>query len=106
MVSNLRETATSIPAVEQTKKAKHSICAEEIKAWLIDYLVDILEIEAEEIDSQVNFDDYGLDSEVAVGLTGDLEIWLERKINPTLLYNYTNIDSLSIHLAKEMSVSS
>lgn len=47
------------------------------------------------------FDRYGLDSSVAVGLTGDLEDWLETKLDPTLLYDYPTIEGLSQHLADE-----
>lgn len=75
---------------------------EEIKSWLTSYLAEVLEIKEEEVDPKIHFNDYGLDSELAIGLTGDLENWLGRKINPTLLYNYTNIESLGKHLAKEI----
>lgn len=81
-----------------------SFTAEEIESWLISYLADILEIPSEEIDPAANFDEFGLDSALAISLTGDLEEWLGRKINPTLLYNYTTIDSLSKNLAVETTI--
>jgi acyl carrier protein len=34
-------------------------------------------------------------------MTGDLEDWVERKIDPTLLYDYPTIEALSQHLAEE-----
>lgn len=83
---------------------KPEFSVEEIMSWLTSYLAEILEIEEKEVDPKINFNDYGLDSELAISLTGDLEQWLGRKINPTLLYNYTNIESLSKHLNKEVKV--
>jgi acyl carrier protein len=82
------------------------ITASEIDLWLIDYLADLLEVPADAIDPTANFQELGLDSSLAISLTGDLEEWLGRRINPTLLYTYTTIESLSGGLAEEMAVSS
>lgn len=79
------------------------VSSETIKSWLTNYLAKLIGIESENIDPEVNFDEYGLDSELAIGLTGDLEIWLGRRINPILLYNYTNIETLSKKLSEEDS---
>ena len=94
MNNDLNEKKTNV-SIEQPKTV------EDIQAWLVNYFVEILEIPAEEIDREVNFEDYGLDSEVAITLTGDLEEWLGKKINPTLVYNYTNIESISKYLGKD-----
>lgn len=76
---------------------------EEIQEWLTAYLADILDLSVEEIDPTANFDEYGLDSALAIGLTGDLEEWLGSAIKPTLLYNYTTIESLSKNIAEDIS---
>ena len=78
--------------------------AVEIQAWIVDYLADLLEIDPDEVDIRISFDRYGLDSSVAVGLTGDLEDWMEIKLDPTLLYDYPTIESLAQHLAKDFKV--
>ncbi len=75
--------------------------AAEIELWLINYLADLLDISPDQIDPTSNFDEYGLDSALAVSLTGDLEDWLGTKINPTLLYNFTTIADLSANLGNE-----
>ena len=75
--------------------------AAEIQAWITTYLADLLEIEPDEIDVTIPFDCYGLDSAVAVGMTGDLEDWLGRKLDPTLLYDYPTVESFAHHLAVE-----
>ncbi|MGK7902713.1 MAG: acyl carrier protein [Hormoscilla sp.] len=76
----------------------------EIKAWLVSYVAEMLEIEPSEVDISLEFNDYGLDSSAAVGITGDLEEWLERELDPTLLYDYPTIESLGQHLASELKI--
>ncbi|NEO73373.1 acyl carrier protein [Moorena sp. SIO3H5] len=73
--------------------------AKEIKAWLVSYLAELLEIESDEIDVTIPFDRYGLDSSAAVGLTGDLEDWLGSDLDPTLMYDYPTIEALANHVA-------
>jgi acyl carrier protein len=73
--------------------------AAEIQAWLIDYLAQLLEIPPEEISVVDSFQEFGLDSAAAVGLTGDLGRWFGQKLEPTLAYDYPTIGSLSAYLA-------
>jgi acyl carrier protein len=75
----------------------------EIQAWMVDYVAELLEIEPDKIDVAIPFDRYGLDSSAAVGLAGDLETWLDRELDPTLLYDYPTIESLSEHLVESLS---
>ena len=98
-----RETMPTF--MENTKEAtenasrKQLLTAVEIQAWIVSYLAELLEVDPDEINVSISFDRYGLDSSVAVGLTGDLENWMERKLDPTLLYDYPTIESLAQHLA-------
>jgi acyl carrier protein len=87
--------------IDTTNNASKVPTAAEIQAWIVSYLAEILEIEGDEVDPTIAFDRYGLDSSVAVGLTGDLEDWLGIKLDPTLLYDYPTIQTLSQHLASE-----
>ncbi|NJR59423.1 MAG: acyl carrier protein [Cyanobacteria bacterium CRU_2_1] len=75
--------------------------AAEIQVWLISYLAELLEISPDEVDATISLHRYGLDSAVTVGLTGDLEDWLGRELDPTLLYDYPTIDALVQHLAEK-----
>lgn len=75
------------------------ISAPEIQNWLVAYIADLLEIESEEIDVTIPFDRYGLDSSAAVGMTGDLEDWLGKEVEPILLYDYPTIEALARHLS-------
>jgi acyl carrier protein len=91
-----------------TANVKTDICKKhrtvsEIQEWIVSYLAELLEIESDDINISIPFDRYGLDSAVVVGLTGDLEEWLEQKLDPTLLYDYPTIEAISQHLAQELS---
>ncbi|MEW6495753.1 MAG: acyl carrier protein [Cyanobacteriota bacterium] len=91
---------------ENTKEntCKELPSAAEIQAWMASYLAHLLALETDEVNVSIPFDRYGLDSSVAIGLTGDLEDWLERKLDPTLLYDYPTIEALAQHLAEEFQV--
>jgi acyl carrier protein len=75
--------------------------AEEIQQWLIDYLARELERSPDAIDVTVPFDDFAMDSATAIGMTGDLEDWLGRHVDPSLLYDYPTIETFSQCLAEE-----
>jgi len=85
--------------VVEAKVATSMPNAAEIQTWIASYLANLLEIEADEVDVTIPFDQYGLDSAAAVGMSGDLEDWLGQKLDPTLLYDYPTVQALSKHLA-------
>jgi len=100
-----------MPAVSKIDNAnskadehKNPPTAADIKDWLVCYIVELLEIEPDEVDITIPFDRYGLDSSAVVGMTGDLEDWLEYEIDPTLIYDYPTIEALSTHLSEEGKV--
>ncbi|NJM99995.1 MAG: acyl carrier protein [Phormidesmis sp. RL_2_1] len=75
------------------------ITGEQIQAWMITYLASLLEISEQDIEIDVPFDSYGLDSSAAIGLTGDLEDWLGQEVDPTLLYDYPTVEALVAYLS-------
>lgn len=77
--------------------------AAEIQDWIVAYLADLLEIEPDEVDVTISFDRYGLDSSAAVGMTGDLETWLGKELDPTLLYDYPTVEALVQHISLQNS---
>lgn len=89
-------------SVTSNTTSKEPPSAAEIQAWIVAYLAELLEIDPDEVNPTIPFDRYGLDSAVAVGLTGDMEDWLGRKLDPTLLYDYPTVEALSQHLAEEL----
>jgi acyl transferase domain-containing protein/acyl-CoA synthetase (AMP-forming)/AMP-acid ligase II/thioesterase domain-containing protein/acyl carrier protein len=74
---------------------------EAIRAWLVARLAKRLNVTPDEIDVGAPFTRYGLDSLAAVTLAADLEIWLKRRLDATLIYDYPTITLLAGHLATE-----
>ncbi|MDJ0897263.1 MAG: acyl carrier protein [Xenococcus sp. MO_188.B8] len=89
---------------DSQEKVQKLLSTAEIQSWIVSYLAELLELDPNEIDLAIPFDNYGLDSAVAVGMTGDLEDWMGRELDPTLLYDYPTIEVLAQHLAEEFSV--
>lgn len=75
--------------------------ATEITNWLIDQLGERLDLPVAEIDVHKDFTEYGLNSIEAVNLSGNLENFLGRRLDPTLLWDYPNIHALALYLANE-----
>ena len=76
--------------------------ADSLRRWLIEHLASRVGASPDEIDTGRTFESYGLDSRVAVQVSGALEKIVERRLSPGLLYEYQTIDALSAHLAKEL----
>ena len=72
----------------------------EIQEWLVSYLAELLDLDVEAVDIDDTFASFGLDSSAAMGMVGDLEAWLNRKLDPELIYNHPTIATLSQHLAE------
>ncbi len=88
-------TLTPDPTVEQ------SYTAEDIQAWLVSRLSELLKIEPEEVDVREPFDSYGLDSNQIMVLASQAEKLLGFKLSPILLWHYPTIESLADRLAEE-----
>jgi acyl carrier protein len=73
--------------------------SEAIRIWIVDYVADALALEPNEIDVDMAFDRFGLDSVTAVGMTGALDEWLGRRIDPNVIYQYPTMTKLADHLA-------
>lgn len=104
-VTTLPTISVSFKADHQGDTFKEPPSRAEIQAWIVSYLAQLLEIDPDEVYVTIPFDQYGLDSSAAVGMTGDLEDWMGRKIDPTLLYDYPTIEALAQHLAEEFKLS-
>jgi acyl carrier protein len=74
---------------------------EQIQAWLIARLAKHLQLVPEDIDVRESFNNYGLDSRTAVGLSGELERWLRRPLPPTLAWDYPTIELIARFLTEE-----
>lgn len=75
-----------------------------IRQWLIRRLAKQVKVDASTIDTAQTFDAYGLDSIVAVQVSGDLEKLVEKRLSPALLFEYPSIDELSAYLNAELNL--
>lgn len=73
----------------------------EIQTWLISQLAQTLEIDVNQVDITLPFESYGLDSESAVVLSGELQDWLKCDLEPTLLFDYPTIEAVADYLVKD-----
>ena len=96
------ESQNESPAPDTQVAQKADALTEQgrIRAWLMDAVAQALGMELSELDSSAGFATMGLDSKEAVSITGELQDWLKRTLEPTLLFDYPNIDSLAKHLAQ------
>ncbi|OLT38265.1 polyketide synthase [Actinomadura sp. CNU-125] len=78
------------------------LSTESLRAWLIEHLAARVGAAPADIDTGKSFEAYGLDSRVAVQVSGALEKVVERRLSPGLLYEHQTIDDLSAHLAREL----
>jgi acyl-CoA synthetase (AMP-forming)/AMP-acid ligase II/3-oxoacyl-(acyl-carrier-protein) synthase/acyl carrier protein len=72
--------------------------AAEVESWLQNQIAGKLKTEPSSLDRQAPFAQFGLDSLDAVRLSGELGSWLNRRLSPTLIYDYPSIAALAAHL--------
>ncbi|MGB2924964.1 MAG: AMP-binding protein [Limnothrix sp.] len=77
------------------------ITAATIQAWLIQHIAAVLHLDQDEIEIDESFAQYGLDSSVMLEITGELGTWLHVELDSTLLWEYTDIESLTEYLVEE-----
>ena len=78
---------------------------ESIETWLVEWLADELGINVDAIDTRKkSFLDYGLDSQGALMLIRDLEVWLGQQLHLTLAWDHPYIKDLADHLAQKSHV--
>ncbi|MDJ0732649.1 MAG: acyl carrier protein [Nostocaceae cyanobacterium] len=103
-ISTMPIESTSLETDNKTNGNQRSITVAEIQQWIVAYIAQLLNISEQEIDVTVSFDRYGLDSLAAIGLSGKLGSWLEYEIDPTVLYDYPTIETLTQYLAEELRI--
>lgn len=74
---------------------------EAIQKWLATKISQQVGIAPNQIDIRQPFTTYGIDSVIAVSLSGELANWLERQLSPTLIYDYPTIETLAKYLTDE-----
>ena len=86
------------PAREGVNPSPTSEEAGSVRAWLVERLAEQLRVDPRSIDVRAPFAQLGLDSARIVGLSGELEARLGRRLDPTLLYEHPTIEALARYL--------
>ncbi|GAB1545332.1 hypothetical protein NUACC21_80080 [Scytonema sp. NUACC21] len=86
----------------QNNSLQKPLTSDEIQDWLVSYMAELLEVNPDKINTSIPFDRYNLNSSSAIELTGELEDLLGRELQPTLIYDYPNIEALSKKLGSSM----
>jgi phthiocerol/phenolphthiocerol synthesis type-I polyketide synthase C len=94
------QNVTDEPSPVRDNKTGPAPTGEEIQAWLIARTSALMSVDALLLYPGEPFARYGIDSVQAVGLAGDLEHWLGRRLSPTLLFEYPTIEKLARHLGQ------
>lgn len=98
------EDAVSPDAVLKTSILKTSAITEfVIQDWLIEKIAQANQQDPDEIEIEASFADYALSSSVAMSLTGELADWLGCPLEPTLFWEYPNIEVLSQFLMTQIA---
>lgn len=90
---------------EESSLQKASPAAAAIQVWLAVQIAERLRVDPNDLDVQQPFFHYGLDSMASVSISGALEQWLERRLSPTLVYDYPSIAALAQYLAADSNTS-
>lgn len=88
------------------KASSEPITEASIENWLVERMAHITNIPPDEIDIEESFAQYGLDSSVAMSITGELANWLEVELQPTLFWEYPNIEASTQYLIELFNNSS
>jgi len=96
-----KEVQNSDESQADGESFKPAFTEEAITTWLVSHLALSLKVSPDEIDIQEPFATYGLDSSVAVSMTGELAQWIGCELEPTLFWEYPNIKTLAQQLAAQ-----
>lgn len=75
--------------------------AEEIQEWIINHVARSNSVLPAKVNVTAPFEDLAVDSATAIGMTGELQDWLGKRVDPTWLYDYPTNETFSAHLADE-----
>ena len=96
----------TFPSNSQPDLAQDAIAdktSEDLEYWMIRRLSQYLKVAPAEIDPEALFTALGIDSSIAVSMTGDLAQSLGVDLEPHLLWEYPSIESLAQYLAHHLA---
>ena len=103
IVGEWRQNAVNIDLSLDSEASHEGVVDQEtIENWLTTKIANSLGLDPEEIDPEESLASYGLDSSVALGLTGELGSWLNLELETILFWEYPKISRLAAYLADEV----
>ena len=72
-----------------------------LQDWLVMQIAAIAKVQAEDVDVDRPFAEFGMDSMQLFQLSGDLQKYLGREVSEIVAWDYPTIAQLSKHLASE-----
>ncbi|MGH7998608.1 MAG: phosphopantetheine-binding protein [Brasilonema sp.] len=81
--------------------ANQPLSVEAIQSWLVSQFSEQLGVEPNDINTQLSFDSFGLDSAQGMLITTRAEKILGFRLSPTLFWHYPTIESLAQRLTEE-----
>jgi acyl carrier protein len=78
-----------------------AVSAEAIQSWILEWLAREMQIPVQDLDPAKSFESFGMTSLLAVTMTGDMEDWLGREVDPAIMYDHPTAASLAGVLAGE-----
>jgi acyl carrier protein len=76
---------------------------EHIRVWLVTKAADLLSVAPEILDAQEPLSNFGLSSMSGMMLSGDIEEWLDLKLDPMVVWEYPTIEALARYLSQEVT---
>jgi acyl carrier protein len=101
-VETLDRVSDKSASSRSTEAAKETLSVSAIQKWLISEISQLLSLDAGSLSVAEPFADYGLSSMTGVVLSGNIEEWLDIKLDPSVAWDYPTIESLATHLAEEV----
>jgi polyketide synthase 13 len=72
----------------------------EIETWLVQYLAGELKIPAADLARDEPLTNFGLSSRQAVMLTGEVEEWLGKPVDPAIAWEHPTVNALAKALSE------
>ena len=82
--------------------AKGTQSVDVIKNWLVSEIGELLSVDARDLSVHEPLGNYGLSSMTGVILSGNIEEWLDIKLDPVVAWDYPTIELLAGYLAEEV----
>jgi acyl carrier protein len=86
--------------VPQLKSFADQSLVTTIQDWIANWISNNMKVSSASIRADQSFSEYGMDSILAVEFAQDLATWLNRPVEPMVVWNYSTIGILAQHLAE------